>query len=422
MADLTHRTEQAVLGALIIRPRPARASARLQAADFGDARHQAIFAALTGAVPEPRGMLARFRAWLGQLPMRGQIRDLRAYMDTLPGQCPDPDHLDAYARMVSQARRQREQAAQANPGPAGPGLLDATSAWLDQAARQAAQAQGHVRGRQPAGTPGPDLQRHVTRLAQGLGPRARPGRFSQGPAPVPRVGAKSAPENPGEPARNQPPTAGVTQDRPGQQQLLEPGDLQELVLADLMQRPAAASAVLAWLPPEMFTTGGRRHLYELISDRVAAGWPVDPLIVAWNASLSQDEGTIRPDDVLRIGALTAIPGTAAVLGRALLADSIITQRFGDSWLQKIRLHPDPPDPGEAPAGNLKGPAAQSAPATEERADPVAQPLRDTGSVRGPASAAGLRSAGKTAAAAGSDQVPLQQPKPAPASTGPVPRP
>src|SRR5580693_8403239 len=105
MTDLTRRAEQAVLGALVADPGRAVALNGLTVSAFGDGKHQAIFAALTGAVPADSGLLGRFRGWLTRLPLRRQIRDLRAYMDTLPGLCPDPDHIADYAAMLGQARK-----------------------------------------------------------------------------------------------------------------------------------------------------------------------------------------------------------------------------------------------------------------------------------------------------------------------------
>jgi hypothetical protein len=373
MPDLTHRTEQALLGALITDPGRTAAVGRLAPADFADQRHQAIFAALTGTAPSPSGPLGRVRSWLARLPLRRQIRDLRAYMDTLPGLCPDPDHAADYATMLSQARQRRDQAfhaektLQAEQGaPIGAtgydgaaGQLQASEAWLGQAARQAAVQTARGRRTAPAAGHG-GIPRAVERLAQAVAVPREPVRQAQrgsaiasaaAPAPVsiaaaavaePAAGvaAEAAAAHMRRPVRQ---GTSVTADSNG---TLNVEDLQDLVLAGLLKHPGDTAAVTEWLPAEVFSADSRQWLYQTIRDRTAAGHHVDPLIIAWQAA-TDGRGDL-PAEVLRLGGMPAGPGTAVVLGRALLAEHVCTSLYGTDWPQSV--HDPARDFGALPAG------------------------------------------------------------------------
>jgi hypothetical protein len=350
MTDLTRHAEQAVLGALVADPGRGAALDGLTVHAFRDGKHQAIFAALTGAVPAATGLLGRFRGWLTRLPLRRQIRDLRAYMDTLPGLCPDPDHITDYAAMLRQAQKRRDEGIEAEHGTiAGQviavthdnatGQLQASQAWLDQAARQAAMQT--VRGMQagPASHP-TGLPHAVQRLATAL---AAPDRTAQPVAqgqPLPAEPAASAPvaagSAPRPPEQGDPATA-------AKNETLSTDDLQDLVLAGLLQHPCEGAAVTAWLPADVFTAGQRQWLYQVICDRVAAGQPIDPLIIAWHVSTSVAPAgpAASPEEIQRLGALPAVPGTAIVLGRALLAEHVCIRQFGPDWPEsRAAVEPD----------------------------------------------------------------------------------
>ena len=65
---------------------------------------------------------------------------------------------------------------------------------------------------------------------------------------------------------------------------LSTGTLQERVLADLMLHPAGRGDVTRWLPATASPPGNNRTMYQLIRLRLDSGRPVDPLIIAWDAS------------------------------------------------------------------------------------------------------------------------------------------
>jgi hypothetical protein len=119
-----------------------------------------------------------------------------------------------------------------------------------------------------------------------------------------------------------------------------------MVLADLMRRPADGRSAVARIPAEMFTAGPLRALYAVISARIVAGEPVDPVIIAWEASqgdqavVAGDAAAARwslPAIALKIGETPTAVGTARVFGRALLADHVLTERFGAGWAQEREL-------------------------------------------------------------------------------------
>jgi DnaB-like helicase N terminal domain len=362
MPDISYHAEQAVLGALLAEPDRAADVGELTALDFADPRHQAIFTALTSG-SEPSGSLfGRLRDWLARLPLRSQLRQLDEYIAELPDRCPDPASLPAYTQMVTEASRQRGTHAQARAvrqaDPAS--YLEQTAAFLDEQSRKAAEQARHLRRNDPAGgMPGSGLPRDVEQLARAMGARsnraapapapAQPAEPAAGPSPAGRAGTHRQPEEP-----------------------VRPEEMQELILADLLQRPRSARD-LTWLPPEVFTAGPLRQLYTVIRDRASQGLPVDPLIIAWETrttpapaqgSGGRPAGQASPEDVLRIGALDTAPGTALLLGRALLAEHVMTERFGADWPQhadRIR-RPAPsreplpdvaaePGPAQAPAGH-----------------------------------------------------------------------
>jgi DnaB-like helicase N terminal domain len=365
MDIIVHRAEQAVLGALLAAP-SARPPSDIAPGDFADRRHRAIFAAITGAGPQPGGLLNRLRAWLAALPWRQQVRDLHAYLDELPAACPDPANLDRYAAMVHQASQQRGTAAQAEQGGVPDiGRLAGAVAWLERETQNAAAQRGRLHpGSSTAGT----LPRDIAVARGGLRAAAHEAARSQ--------------ETPVNPARPAAATSAADNSQIGripaiptrpEQRAMHAEDLQELVLADLMRHPGDAKQILGWLPAEVFTPGPHRAMYDLIRQLTADGEPADPLIIAWHArnqpaddaaGSGPSEVRVNPGEILRIGAIRTAPGTAVILGRALLADHFYTRRFGAGWERLARF------PGFPPG---REPIPDAQPAAEPQVTPTPEP-------------------------------------------------
>ena len=382
--DLAHRAEQAYLGALLARQgRPGTGTAvagdagpggfaGLSPQDFADPVHRAIYAALAGqTAARPRGVAGlyeRLRGLLSRL-LGAQARDAAAYMATLPGMCPDPANLPAYAAMVTEASQapaaaapapayepQRPAAENARLASAGQWLDDPGPGRRQAGTRQAAPAYEvppSGAGRTPDG-----LDRDTARLARALAAGAR-------------SATRGAPEAARPPAR-----------RGNQPAPLDASALEEQVLADLMRRPASGREVTSWLPSTVFSATANRALYRLISVRLADGRPVDPLIIAWDASMlagaagtagtpGTAEGQSLAAAALRLGALDPAVGTAAALGQALYAEQVCKDTFGPGWRTEPRRNPPQPAapalpgepsqaPGPAAAANAAAPAHQPA--------------------------------------------------------------
>jgi DnaB-like helicase N terminal domain len=407
--DLTYRAEQAVLGALLTDPARA-ADAGLGTADFADRRHQAIFAALTGQETQALGLFARVRDWLRGSPLRREAQQVSAYMANLPAACPEPANLGRYVQMVTEARHQRAEAAAAERQGQEAETLARAAAWLAQSAQQAGDSRSWLRsGVQPGSGEG-QLPDDVALLARSLRAPGQPAiRASQsvaaapGPQQLPALGQR-LPATGGQSVtrsradRPRPAGAGPigqqipVQRRPGLAAPRRPlgvRDVQDMILADLLQHPGYARDVISWLPAEMFKAGPRRDLYLLISALIRDEQPVDPLVIAWDVGRSRDlaardtpEQVLDPDYVLRMGAIRVGPGSAAVLGRGLLADAVCTKRFGADWPKSelltrpvgIVIPSRAPEPERAPEpAAVPVPLASVRPARQVQAPPTPSP-------------------------------------------------
>ncbi len=409
MDTITYRAEQALLGALLTGPPARPAPGNLAAGDFGDSRHQALYAAITGTGSVPSGLLGRFRAWVAGLPWRHQVRDMRAYMTQLPAFCPDARHLDQYASIVHEASDERGAGVDAGGEPGDLDRLAGAAVWLarqtgqesgwrglqqwraqpamavtDQSAARALPVSAQEPARQAAARSGGVAHETTPR-----NPRASvPAQRSAAPAEAGRVASRAA-----------------GNERPA----LRVEDLQELVLADLLRRPGEAKHVVGWLPAQAFTTGTYRATYNLIRSLIADGKPADPVIAAWEARRARTESgepseLPDPDEILRIGALDPAPGSAAILGRTLLADQLCTRRFGKDWPALPLL--TQPVTASQQAGQRPQPGQTPAPEPELDTEP--QPVADLVATTPPPPAPAV--AVNT----------VQPPPPVPAPAGPVP--
>jgi len=344
---LVHRAEQALLGALMAGADPA-AVREVRPFHFIDGQHQAIYAAVTGQYRRG-GLVGRVRAWLALL---GGLRTARAaaYAAELPGLCPRRGHHQVYGAMVLQARRAAEGGAQEGAGP-GRQLAGAAS-WLSSVTgRRRSRAR---EGGQP--DEGGRLAPGTERLARALGPV------------VARLRGELAAEGGRRAVAGPVLSKGFT--RTGQAFTAQ--DLQDLVLAGLMRYPGAGGPELAGrVPPEAFGSGARRELYVVIRNLIGRRVPVDPLIVAWEATGRQQATAPGPSETavlaLELGQLPTAPGMAGHLGRGLLADHVLTRAYGQDWTRQPLGRPAAASPDAPPAG-----AATPAPARTAQAAPRPQ--------------------------------------------------
>lgn len=281
--SLTHRAEQALLGALIDGPGQLAEVPGLQAADFADARHQAVFAALSQIHAEtPRTRGAELAELITARAMDPGI-DVQ-YVTRLRQSHPDGHAAAVYGRMVHEAAFRRALAGHAER--------------LNQSV---------------TASPGADRDQrdHMLRLSAALEAHGRD--FGAWPG----ADNSTPPADPGTPAHRE-----------------------EQILADLLQHPETIRETAAWLDPELFTAPGRRIVYEALIAVDGYGDPVTELTVSWevshrialNRALNSggDSGTgydrePGPGYVTRLAETTVQPGNAALIGRDLLAEHARTE-------------------------------------------------------------------------------------------------
>ena len=362
-AALVRRAEQAVLGALLA-GHDGVALRDLRVEHFTDPAHQALYLAATGQ--DGGGIAGQLMSWLARLT-NGQVRRTVVYAGELRDMCPDPGHRWAYAAMLLEARRAgnigpgtvaRPPCRQASPDQ----QLASAGEWLASAA--------NGKGRRATVQNGP-ADRRTQQLARALRPVVQ-ALIQEGHDRVARLeAAGGGPVPEGERATGE--------------RRLRREDLQDAVLADLMRHPGEGAAMVARVPAEAFSLGPRRELYAFLKKAITAGIPVDPLIAAWQAS-RREPGQPQPGGEESLAALTArlgematTRGTAAVLGRALLADHECTQAFGPGWTARPltwdtgRPAAESQQPRPAPGGT-SDPARPARAASPRQQAPAAQPI------------------------------------------------
>jgi hypothetical protein len=365
---LVHRAEQAVLGALLAGHDTA-AVRDLRASHFTDPDHQALYLAVTA--PDSGGMPRRLRSRLARLGS-GRVRRMLAYASELRGLCPEPGHRWVYAAMLLEARNGRNGQPDAAAGEPrrradADQRLAGAGEWLASAAA------GGRRRRPATGQNGP-ADRRTEKLARELRPVVAALVLQGAGDRAARMGAAGS-----EPVREM-------EGDPGARRLRRE-DLQDAVLADLMRRPGDGKGLVARVPAEAFSPGPRRELYGFLSRAISAGIPVDPLITAWQANKREPGPAWQADTdgngresltalALRLGEMTTVPGTAAVIARVLLADHECTRAFGPGWTSQPLTwqaaspggsgQQPRPGPGMTP-GMTPGPAPSERPASAARA-------------------------------------------------------
>jgi hypothetical protein len=258
--DLTRRAERAALGALVSDQEFAARLDCLEARDFTDPRHRAVFNAVRDLAGTPPVLPAQWRALIAATA--GQPVTV-GYLDGLADACPDPEHGPAYSAMLIQATLYRLARRRADD-------LDAQAALLGYEGARITQA-GGVGGSQAAG-----LGAHLAEVARAIrGHTAMLAPASPGPAwpPAAPAGLARAAPFPGTPRTPTPPQPATPEGR------------EELVLSALLQQHAQTRQILAFLPAAAFTSPARQEIFRAVHRLTATGRPVDPLTVRWDLAI-----------------------------------------------------------------------------------------------------------------------------------------
>ncbi|MFD3959888.1 MULTISPECIES: DnaB-like helicase N-terminal domain-containing protein [Streptomyces] len=273
-----HYAEQSLLGALLLDPHRLPDVRGLEAEQFSNHAHGALFQAMrTVPLPDPEAHRSD-PAWLNSVldAARPQAPGLTAsYLHTLVQVCPWPQHAPTYARMIQSdhARRTLLMHAQRLAQTA----VDAT--LPHRAAATLAQADG---------------------LAQFLDTLA--GRFAPHPGSLPR---------------------NVLPEQPTARSSEEALDEERLLLATATAHPAALKD-MRWLQPDDFTQSLHATLWQCLTSLVHRAEPVDPVTVLWEA---QHRGLLAAGDLAAgdLMALVSTPvGSAEHWGERILQRALLT--------------------------------------------------------------------------------------------------
>ncbi|WP_328486058.1 DnaB-like helicase N-terminal domain-containing protein [Streptomyces zaomyceticus] len=360
-----HYAEQALLGALLLKPELLPHVTGLDNDAFSNPAHGALFAAMrtvrTPERPSPQAGLDWLRAVLEEA--RQEVAALTAvYLHLLISACPRPEHAGAYAAMVRSEYARRSIRLHADT--------------LAMAAQDVTvpDRPAHVLAAVD------ELARQLDVLSQG---------FPAHPGSLPRTPIPPAPPSP--------------QDD-------EAEDQERMLLASAVSGPAAVKE-MRWLACEDFTFPLHAGLWQCVSALAHRGDPVDPITVLWEA---QHRGLlaagITPPDVVALLSAAALPpeywGTQvierALLARASHTASRITAYTGDPsntvhqlitgsrraladltsvrvrWQQATRTAASPPTRPDTSSAARAGPARSRVPTTSQPHSPPAPRRRAAG--------------------------------------------
>lgn len=295
MPNLVHRTEQALLGALIYDSTLADDVPYLLPRHFDDLDHQAVFATfldIRADDPTATGVVMAERiAFQLDNPSIDQAR-----LTGMALASPDVSSVAVYGRMIQEAALDRALAVHAE---------------------RLAQAAGTVRGIDP------ELD-HLALLSRAL--QTHTNTFTTDISF--ELSTDSASSAPGQ---------DISQDI-GQDADQDPRTVrEEQVLADLIQHSEYVPEVAAWLDPEIFTSPDRRVIFEAIVAVDQYGEPVEELTLAWELARTQSneqarDGQTRTADTYtapgymgRLAATAVETGAAIEIGRDLLAEHTRTE-------------------------------------------------------------------------------------------------
>jgi replicative DNA helicase len=317
MGTLTHRAEQALLGAMLREPGLAVRLDYLESGDFASNRHRVVFTAIMTA--SRSGQSDRWRRAI-EKAVSPEISP--QYLDELEAACPDLRHGPAYGVMVLEASARRD-------------LLAHVTDLADQAESLRYTAQRLIRA---GGTGGHRSEVHAGLVADAaMAIRVHTGQF--------------------DPDSTRAVTAPPSGSTPGRDAFME-----ETVLAALIQHHPDAPRVIRALPfPLAFADPLRRDIYQTIRDLSATGRPVDALTVDWELARSQGSaGRQRPGDgtvtddlpsyVTRL-ADVATAGKAITITASLLTEHLASGRYRQQSAEdRAAPHPGtarPAAPGQA---------------------------------------------------------------------------
>lgn len=298
MHSLTEQAELALLGALLADERPPAELDYLRVDDFAHRAHAALFQTITNLRSEHPALTGD--PLISAVALRADTRGIdTTWLTNVRDTCPEPAHVAAYARMVQAAGFRRDIATHAE---------------------RIATAAAH--------TVDVDGQQHLHKLANALArqaevyaafhtiERSNPDRTDAGPVDVRRV------------------------------------NLEEELLADLLQQPEQAPDLAQFLHRNTFTSPQRREVFETL---VRLGYDhedIDEIIVCWEiASLRAitprdiDAVPLRPEPdaaLLHRLANTRTTRSAIEIARDLLTDDLhtsLSQRL--NVIDPARRPPEP---------------------------------------------------------------------------------
>ncbi|MGW7304005.1 DnaB-like helicase N-terminal domain-containing protein [Streptomyces sp. NPDC054835] len=271
-----HYAEQALLGAVLLKPELLSRLAGLESSAFFNPAHAALFSAM-GAEPVPE----RPGAQAGLEWLRVVLEEARkeapaltaAYLHLLISACPRTEHVEAYAAMVRGAHARR--------------TIQLHADALTQAARDVTV---------------PDRPKHVLAAADALARQldtlaldfpSHPGSLPRTPVP--------------------PPPPRVDTD--------EAVDQEQMLLASAVSEPSAVKE-MRWLVGDDFTRPLHAGLWQCVSALVHRGEPVDPVTTLWEA---QHRGLlaagIPPAGIVALLSTSALP--AEYWGNQIIERSLI---------------------------------------------------------------------------------------------------
>jgi replicative DNA helicase len=281
--NLTHRTEAALLGALLFDRHALADMAFLDASDFASPHHRELFSAIRDVVAaDPVATGSELAEKVADHLGRNRVNIAELHELALSG--PEPSTAAFYGRLVMEAAMDRELA--------------------DHAVRIAAEA-GSERGIDPRAD-------HLAQLAEAIQFHSRSVETTAA-----YVGAVDADAM----------TAELSTDRSLY--------VQDQILADLFQHPELIGEVATWLEPEVFCSG-RKEIYETFVALDQYGEPVDEVTVTWSlgrraavADTLRGFDSDAADSVreqVPAGALTRLGNTAVELGVAVeLGRELLTE-------------------------------------------------------------------------------------------------